>query len=255
MEIILDELSATRFNKIEHVSETGSTNLDLISSASNTLDGSVLVADYQSDGRGRLGRNWEAPKAQNLLFSVLLHQKWDPSRNQLITTALALSTIKVLEKLGLQAKIKWPNDVMVERQKLCKIGGILAEYVHQKDPILVVGMGLNVGWPNKEGSGPPEATSLKACGIEKNRWELLVEVLKNFESYLIELDKKEGDSYLRDEHLSRSATIGQRVRAEKKDEMIIGKAVDIEEDGSLVIENQDGLISVKTGEVNLLRSI
>ena len=150
MEAILGQLSETRFNKIEHISDTGSTNTDLVSKASELPDGFVLVSDHQTDGRGRLGRHWEAPPSKNLLFSVLLHPNWEMERHQLATPALALSTVEVLENLGLTATVKWPNDVMVEIEGEKKIAGILAEYVHQENPVLVVGMGLNIEWPQQE---------------------------------------------------------------------------------------------------------
>ena len=95
MEAILSELSQTRFNKIEHISETGSTNSDLVSKASELPDGSILVSDHQTGGRGRLGRHWEAPPSKNLLFSVLLHPKWSMERNQLVTPALAIAPVEV----------------------------------------------------------------------------------------------------------------------------------------------------------------
>ena len=184
MEAILSELLETRFNKIEHISETGSTSSDLVSKASELPDGSILVSDHQTGGRGRLGRHWEAPPSKNLLFSVLLHPKWPTERNQLVTPALAIATVEVLEHLGLRATVKWPNDVMVEREGEDKIAGILAEYVQQNPPVLVVGMGLNIEWPQQEDPAPPNSTSLKACGIEKDRWGVLIEILKNFETLL-----------------------------------------------------------------------
>ena len=99
MEDILGELSETRFNKIKHISETVSTNSDLVLKASELSDGFILVSDHQTGGRGRLGRHWEAPPFKNLLFSVLLHPNWEMERHQLVTPALALSTVEVLEDL------------------------------------------------------------------------------------------------------------------------------------------------------------
>ena len=190
MEAILGELSETRFNKIEHISDTGSTNSDLVSEASELPDGFILVSDHQTDGRGRLGRHWEAPPSKNLLFSVLLHPKWPSERHQLVTPALALATAETLEHLGLRATVKWPNDVMVEIEGEKKIAGILAEYVHHENPVLVVGMGLNVGWPQQKDEAPENSTSLIACGIDKKRSELLTEILKNFEERLIEISSE-----------------------------------------------------------------
>ena len=253
MEAILGELSATRFNKIEHVSEIGSTNSDLVLKASELPDGFILISDHQTDGRGRFGRQWVAPPFKNLLFSVLLHPNWQMERNQLVTPALALATVEVLESLGFRATVKWPNDVVVEREGEKKIAGILAEYVQQEKPALVVGMGLNIEWPQEEDSAPPNSTSLKACEIEKDRWEMLVEILKNFEKRLVEISSEKGSITFRQAYIARSSTIGNQVKVEKSDGKIVGVAIDVEEDGSLVIENENGITLITAGDVIHLR--
>mgnify|MGYP006111623647 FL=1 len=255
MEVILGELSQTRFNKIEHISETGSTNSDLVSKASELGDGFILVSDHQTDGKGRLERHWEAPPSRNLLFSVLLHPKWSMERHQLVTPALALATVEVLERLGLRATVKWPNDVMVEKEGEKKIAGILAEYVKQENPVLVVGMGLNIEWPLQEDPAPPKSISLRACGIEKDRFELLVEILKNFEKRLIEISSEKGTSTFRQAYTAKSSTIGNQVKVQKSEDDIIGNAIDIEENGSLIIENENGITSITAGDVIHLRKL
>jgi len=255
MEAILSELLETRFNKIEHISETGSTNTDLVSKASELPDGFILVSDHQTEGRGRLERHWEAPPSKNLLFSVLLHPNWPIERHQLVTPALAIATVEVLERLGLRATVKWPNDVMVEREGEKKIAGILAEYVKQENPVLVVGMGLNIEWPQQEDPAPPNSTSLKACGIEKDRWKMLIEILKNFEQRLIEISSEKGTSTFRQAYTAKSSTIGNQVKVEKSDGDIVGKAIYIEEDGSLIIENENGTTSITAGDVIHLRKL
>jgi len=249
MEAILSELLETRFNKIEHISETVSTNSDLVLKASELSDGFILVSDHQTGGRGRLGRRWEAPPSKNLLFSVLLNPNWEMEKHQLVTLALALSTVEVLENLGLRATVKWPNDVMLERGSDKKIAGILAEYVQQEKPVLVVGMGLNIEWPLQEDSAPPDSISLKACGIEKDRWEMLIEILKNFEKKLLEVSSEKESTVFRQEYIARSSTIGNQVKVEKIDGDITGKAIDLGEDGSLIIENEQGTTSITAGDV------
>jgi len=255
METILNELSETRFNKIKHISKTGSTNSDLVSKASELPNGFILVADYQTKGRGRLERNWEAPPSKNLLFSVLLHPNWEMERNQLVTPALALSTVEVLEHLGLRANVKWPNDVMVESESDKKVAGILAEYVQQEKPALVVGMGLNIKWPQQEDLAPPNSISLNACGIEKDRWEMLIEILKNFEKRLLEISSKKGPIAFRHAYVARSSTIGYQVKVAKSDGDVMGKAIDVEEDGSLIIENEYGTTSITAGDVIHLKKL
>ena len=255
MEAILGELSQTRFNKIECISKTGSTNSDLVLRALELPDGFILVSDHQTDGRGRLGRQWEAPPSKNLLFSVLLHPNWPIERHQLVTPALALATVETLERFGLRATVKWPNDVMVEREGEKKIAGILADYVQQENPVLVVGMGLNVTWPYEQDSAPPNSTSLKACGIERDRFELLVEILKNFDKKLDEISSEKGTTTFRQTYTVKSSTLGNQVKVEKSDGDIVGKATYIEEDGSLIIENENGTTSITAGDVIHLRKL
>ena len=255
MEAVIDQLLETRFNKIEHVSKTGSTNSDLVAGAEKLPDGFLLVSDYQTDGRGRKGRKWDAPPNKNLIFSVLLHPKWSSERHQLVTPALALATVEVLENLGLRASVKWPNDVMIEFGNHKKVAGILAEYVQQEKPVLVVGMGLNIEWPLQEDSAPPDSISLKARGIEKDRWEMLIEILKNFEKKLLEVSSEKESTAFRQEYIARSSTIGNQVKVEKIDGDITGKAIDLGEDGSLIIENEQGTTSITAGDVIHLRRL
>jgi len=255
MEALIDELSETRFNKIEHISETGSTNSDLVSRASMLPDGFLLISDHQTEGRGRMGRNWEAPNSKNLLFSILLHPKWPLERHQLVTLALALSTVEMLQQLGINSSVKWPNDVMVECEKSKKIAGILAEYVDKENPVLVVGMGFNVGWPKQGDEAPPDSTSLNACGVYKDRCELLVEILKNFEQKLNEISLEEELPIFIDAYSAKSSTIGYQVKIDKTNGEIVGRASGIQRDGSLIVENEDGIMSISTGEVTHLRKL
>ncbi|MDE0834667.1 MAG: hypothetical protein OSA36_10275, partial [Acidimicrobiales bacterium] len=116
------------------MTETGSTNADLVAGAVVASDGSVvmpdgsvLVADHQTTGRGRLDRRWDAPPATNLLFSVLLRPTWNPDRHPLVTTTLAVATVDALATLGVLAAVKWPNDVLlVDGTAPGKVAGILA---------------------------------------------------------------------------------------------------------------------------------
>ncbi len=162
--------------------ETGSTNADLVLGAGIVPDGSVLVTDHQTAGRGRLDRRWDAPPGANLLFSVLLRPTWDSDRHPLVTAALAVATVEALGTHGVQAAVKWPNDVLlVGGTAPGKVAGILAELVGggpAGGPVaIVVGMGVNVGWPAVSDAAPPGATSLAAAGHTIDRADLLQSIL------------------------------------------------------------------------------
>ena len=274
----------TRFGPVRHVAETGSTNADLVAGAAVASggsvvmpDGSVLVADHQTAGRGRLDRRWDAPPAANLLFSVLLRPTWDPDRHPLVTTTLAVATVDALGTHGVRAAVKWPNDVLlVGGTASGKVAGILAELVAggpagggglipagsgglpdetsgAGSVAIVVGMGVNVGWPALSDDAPPGATSLAAAGHRVDRAELLESVLARFEARLTDLEAPDGPERLRRAHLERSATVGGEVRVDMPDGPITGTAVDLALDGSLLVDSGDGPVAFRAGDVVHLR--
>jgi len=274
----------TRFGPVRHVAETGSTNADLVAGAAVASggsvvmpDGSVLVADHQTAGRGRLDRRWDAPPAANLLFSVLLRPTWDPDRHPLVTTTLAVATVDALGTHGVRAAVKWPNDVLlVGGTASGKVAGILAELVAggpagggglipagsgglpdetsgAGSVAIVVGMGVNVGWPALSDDAPPGATSLAAAGHRVDRAELLESVLVRFEARLTDLEAPDGPERLRRAHLERSATVGGEVRVDMPDGPITGTAVDLALDGSLLVDSGDGPVAFRAGDVVHLR--
>ncbi len=275
---------------------TGSTNADLVAGAVVASDGSVLVADHQTTGRGRLDRRWDAPPATNLLFSVLLRPTWNPDRHPLVTTTLAVATVDALATLGVPAAVKWPNDVLlVDGTAPGKVAGILAELVAGRPaggglagggpvpdgPVpdgpcgagsypdgsgglsdgtpggasvaIVVGMGVNVGWPALSDDAPPGATSLAAAGHRIDRAELLKTVLARFEARLTDLEAPDGRELLRRAHLEHSATVGGEVRVDMADGPVTGTAVDLALDGSLLVDSGDGPVAFRAGDVVHLR--
>ena len=260
-------LRGTRFGPFEMVAATGSTNDDLVARAAGPAgDGLVLAAEHQSAGRGRLDRRWEAPAGTNLTFSTLLRPEWltapdegSPDRRGLVTSALAVSVAEVLETLGLDAAVKWPNDVLLVGEHPGKVGGILAELVTGERPAIVVGLGLNVGWPPPELAisdepVPPGATSLARAGVSADRWRVMVDVLVAFDRQLATLDSPDGPERLRQDHLVTSATVGSRVRVEQASGDLIGEAVDLTVDGGLVVVPDGGdPVEVHAGDVTHLR--
>ncbi len=154
---------------VEWVTETGSTNADLAARGADAPEGSVLVADYQSAGRGRLDRAWVAPAGSGLLVSVLLRPRLDPARLHLVVVAVALAAADATETLtGVRPDLKWPNDLLAPADdgQRRKLGGILAEITPptgsstDEAPVLVVGLGLNLTRPPDQ---PPELAELAAA--------------------------------------------------------------------------------------------
>ena len=176
---------------------------------------SALVADFQSDGRGRLDRVWEAPRGANLLVSMAFTPV--PEVAAELTHRVGLATVTVVARLlpNSTVGLKWPNDVLLDGRKLA---GILAVRSFSADTV-VVGLGLNVGW------APDDAVSLD--GIVHPA-EVLALVLEEFDAL--------PDDIARD-YRENLATLGQRVRVELPagGESVVGRAIDIDSAGRLVV--------------------
>ncbi len=254
---VIQRLDGTRFGEVRSFDEVDSTNTYLLGQArAGAPDGVVAVADRQTAGRGRLGRSWVAPPGGSLLFSVLLRPAGlAVERAHLLTAALALAGATACQRLsGVAPALKWPNDLLVGERKLA---GILAEADLAPGPppalsAVVVGMGLNVAW---HGEAPPEvagvAVALDAVsGVVVDRAELLVEVLRDYERRLADLDGVAAD------FRASCATLGRPVRVQLAGEILTGRAVDITSEGHLVVDPGHGLglpRSVAAGDVVHLR--
>jgi BirA family biotin operon repressor/biotin-[acetyl-CoA-carboxylase] ligase len=160
---------------LQYRPSTGSTNDDAKVAARNGCpDLTVFVTGQQTAGRGRFDRRWLSTQASSLLFSILLRRRAPPV---LLTAACAVAVVDGLrDQTGLDAQIKWPNDVMVGPRKLC---GILTEIiVHEAAPVAIVGVGINVNLNPSEAGLPSTATSIsEELGREVPRWGLLERIV------------------------------------------------------------------------------
>jgi BirA family biotin operon repressor/biotin-[acetyl-CoA-carboxylase] ligase len=221
------------------VESTGSTNADLLSGTAP--DGTVLVAETQTAGRGRLGRTWVSPPRAALTFSVLLRP---PVVNGWLPLAAGVAVATAVRDLtGLRAVLKWPNDVLHHQRKLA---GILAE--RSASGAVVLGIGLNVSTTKAElprpGPGALEPTSLLAEGApDVAREDLLVAILRSL---------REPD---REEYRALCDTLGRDVRVELPgDRVLEGTAEDIDHDGRLLLRLPSGEIQpVTAGDVVHIR--
>ncbi len=230
------------------VRETGSTNADLAAAArSGAESGTVLVADHQTAGRGRLDRGWTAPPGTSLAISVLLRPPatvpvarwtWLP-----LLAGLAVTETLVSEA-GVPAEVKWPNDVLIGGRKVC---GILAERVGDA---VVIGMGLNTRL-NADQLPVPTATSLVLAGAGVSESELLRALLSALGGWYRRWQDGED---LRPALVARCGTIGREVRVDLPAvEAVTGLAVGIDEDGRLLVRTADGVRPFSAGDVVHLR--
>jgi BirA family biotin operon repressor/biotin-[acetyl-CoA-carboxylase] ligase len=235
---------------------TGSTNADLLAQAAGRApEGSVLVAEAQTAGRGRMGRTWLSPPGAALMFSVLLRpDAVRPARRGWIPLLAGVAIASAIRSLtGLDARLKWPNDVLVGDAKLA---GILAE---QSADAIVVGVGINVS--TRQAELPVEtATSLAIEGAScTDRQLLLCGVLGEIERLYLAWSgtASPGDpdaSGLRDAYRRRCATLGRQVRVEfPGGDMVRGTALDVDADGRLLLRTADGALAVSAGDVVHLR--
>ena len=251
------------WREIEVVPSTGSTNADLLARAlSGEPEGVVLAAEEQTAGHGRMGRRWTSPPYAALTFSLLIRPDVPPARRGWLPllTGVAVAAA-VTEVTGVEARLKWPNDVLAGEAKLA---GILAEAAGDA---VVVGIGLNVSTEPAElshllagpGPGALPAISLRASGATAlNRENLLLAILAGFERWYRTWQQAGGDpdrSGLRPGYTRLSATIGRPVRAELPGgQALSGPAVGVDSDGRLLILVSPGSeVAVAAADVAHLR--
>ncbi|RLB19531.1 MAG: biotin--[acetyl-CoA-carboxylase] ligase [Deltaproteobacteria bacterium] len=216
-------------------------------------EGTVVVAEHQSAGRGRMGRAWLAEPSTNLLFSVVLRPGLGMERLFLVNAVGALAIADaVAQKTSLHVGIKWPNDIYVGRAKLA---GILSEF-SMKSPRLeyvIVGIGLNVHWSPPQLDPPADhATSiLKETGRHVCRTDLLSSLLLIMERYYLRL--KQGDAAgILEAYKKRSIVLGKRIMVFLEEQGLGCMAVDIEDNGTLRVITEKGKeIRLRWGDVSL----
>lgn len=220
-------------------------------------EGTVIVAEQQEQGKGRLDRDWFSPPALGLWFSVILRPQIKPAQASQLTFVSAIAVCKALRAVTkLPVLIKWPNDLLCRDKKVC---GILTELSAEIEEInyLVVGIGLNVNQQEKD--FPPEikdtAISLAlATGRSWQRAELLRHILQEYEEqYQIYLDQGFKQTLLFWRELN--TTLGKEVVVSTREGCFTGVAEEINEDGCLLVRKDSGEVEVLlAGDVTLRRN-
>ncbi len=238
--------------KIHHFEELESTNDEAHRLAeAGALHGEVVVADFQTRGRGRRGRSWVAPRGKALTFSAVLRPAIAPARAPEITIAAAVAAAEAAREMGAaSARIKWPNDVECKGRK---IAGLLTELRAEPDRVrhAVLGVGFNVSLQMRDFPEElrPVATSLLLeSGERQPRPLVCARLLEHVEEWL-SLHETEGFGPVADRWRELSSTLGRRVRITGADP-IEGDAVDLAEDGALLVRTAPGaLVRVLAGDV------
>lgn len=239
---------------IHYFKETESTNTIAREIANTVGEGVVVIAESQTQGRGRLGRKWISPEG-GIWLSIILKPKIQPLYAPRITLLAGVSVAKTIRSLGLQAMIKWPNDVLINEKKVC---GILTEIEAEMDMIdyCVVGIGIDA---NVDTESFPEdfresSTSLKKeLGKDINRVEFVQKLLLEFDALYLKFQKEEFSSIL-EEWRNMSATIGEWVKITTQTRTIYGEAIGVDNEGALILETGEGqLEKIVAGNCEHLR--
>lgn len=233
--------------------ELGSTNDEARRLArAGAPEGTLVIAEHQAAGRGRLGRRWEAPPGSSLLLSLVFRPTLAPSQSQRLTMICGLAIVEAVETTtGLAVGLKWPNDVVAGGAKL---GGILAELELRDQAIAhaVVGLGLNVnvGPGELPGDLMQPATSLaQLLGMSVPRLPLLQAFLRSVERRTLALAAGHSPH---EEWAARLVTLGQEVTVSDGGSTFRGRAEGVNPDGALLVRRADGhLETVLAGDVTL----
>ena len=214
-------------------------------------EGTLALAEFQSAGRGRLGRSWEVPEGTSVMMSILLRPKFEPQYAPTLTLVMGMAVAKAVKNLGFDVSIKWPNDVVVSHKKIC---GILTEMGVRDGKIdyAVIGVGINVNIREFPEEMADKATSLYLeSGREFDRSQIPGLVMEAFEEYYEKFAATCDLSGLKEEYESILANYNQPVRVLAK-EPYEGVARGITDGGELLVEKTDGtIVAVSAGEVSV----
>lgn len=217
-------------------------------------DGTVIVAEEQTGGKGRLDRNFFSPKGKSILFSVILRPKCLPKDAPKFTLMAAVAVALAMEKFNLRAEIKWPNDIMHGKKKLV---GILTEMNAAIEQVnfIVVGIGINVNFSRADFPAEIEkiASSLsEVAGKKILRREFFKTLLEEFDKLYLEV-RAAGFEKIFDLWRKFNVTLDKEVKiiSAESGESFFGRAIDIDPDGALIVATSKGLQKVYAGDVSI----
>jgi BirA family biotin operon repressor/biotin-[acetyl-CoA-carboxylase] ligase len=225
--------------------------------SAGTPNGTLVVAEVQTGGRGRLGRHWGSPKG-GLWMSLVLRPRFAASLASRITQTAAVGVAKALWEKGVEVRIKWPNDLLGGGKKIC---GILAESSsgNATGPAreryldyVVLGVGMNANLDRAELGVPDrEVTTIRSeLGHDVNLLDLLRALLSNLET---ELGRIKDFGAVLEDWRNLNCTLGEKVRVRRFGETVEGRAVDLSPEGALLLSTRQGTVELFEGEIEHLR--
>lgn len=217
--------------------------------------GTVLLADRQTRGKGRLGRVWESPAGTNIYMSLVIRPELQPKETTMLTVLAAVAGALALQRAcNIPVSIKWPNDLVIGRRKL---GGILTEVRADPDRVAVavigIGINVNIDFRDLPGAIRDIATSVKIeTGINHSRNKIIIQLLREFEHWYTVL-KKEGKRPLLEAWRENSSTLGRKISVVMSDATWSGIAEDIDDYGMLMLKMRSGeRKTISSGDISFL---
>jgi BirA family biotin operon repressor/biotin-[acetyl-CoA-carboxylase] ligase len=217
-------------------------------------EGTIIITEHQTAGRGRLGRTWQAEPNQNLMFSLVLKPNVPPETLNLLPLYVAVAISDAIERTtGLKLECKWPNDLL---HKGKKIAGILIEGSVKQNAVeyVVIGVGINVNQTAFDGELLARASSLRnECNREIDRTELFRQVIKSLETGYLDVAKTGFQSVV-PQWLSRTSMLNRTVSVSQQGTIISGVMKGLSPDGGLVLQNNGTETTVFAGDVTVVQA-
>ena len=211
----------------------------------------MIISEEQTKGKGRIGRQWHSKSKEGIWMSIILKPNMIPQKAPFITLIAGASIAKVLNDLGVQANIKWPNDIIINNKK---VAGILTELSAEIDRInyIILGIGINVKTMEFSQEISEIATSLYKEGHKISRVDIIRKILKEFENLYLQYINKELKEETLDICRQHSAIIGKDVYLIKGEEKELVRCLDMNQEGNLVVRTKDNIIKeIISGEVSI----
>lgn len=224
---------------IIHFDTIDSTNDYAKKIANEISEGTVIISEEQTKGRGRIGRTWDSKKSEGIWMSMILKPDIIPYKATFLTLIAGASIVKALNNLGVKASIKWPNDIIINNKKVC---GILTELSSEIDRInhIVLGIGINVKNMDFSQEICDIATSLYKEGYNISRVDIVGSIFEEFEGLYLEYINNNDKEKTLDICRKYSAIIGKDIYIIKGDDKELVRCIDINENGNLLINDMNG---------------
>ncbi len=237
-------------HSVEVLESVDSTNDYAKKKAKELVDGSVIISLEQVKGKGRRGRSFHSGKGDGIYLSIILKPGFEPAKAPFITSIAGAALVNTFNKFNIQTKIKWPNDVLINGKK---VAGILTEMSADMEFIeyIVLGVGINVSGLEFPSELKNIATSLKLEGYDVKKLSIIWQFIYEFE-LLYNLYLNENTSEVVNILRNNSSVLGKQINVHYMNEVESAIAVDINNQGALIIKTQEGEVKeLSSGEISI----